>query len=615
MRKALRLLRVRLAVLTMVLALPAAVEAQFDYTTNQGTATITKYTGPGGAVTIPSTIIGLPVITIGEGAFWSCTSLASVVISDGVADIASSAFDGCESLTSVTIPSSVTNIGDDAFSGCSSLTKVAIPASVTSIGSYVFSDCSSLAEITVDPVNPLYSSVNGVLFNKSQSTLIQYPPAEAGSYMIPGSVTTIENGAFISCMGLTSVTIPSSVTNMGGETFFGCPNLATITVDELNRFYSDVDGVLFDKSQSKLIEYPGGRVGSYTIPDNVITIGSDAFYFCEGLTNVTIANSVAVIGEGAFQRCNNLSTVMIGSSVTNIESNAFTSCVSLIGIYFVGNAPSLGTDPFFFSGPIIYYVAGTKGWGSTFGGVSTAVWNPELPFNYTINNGRIIITGYTGPGGVVTIPAVLSGLPVTTIASYAFFGCTNVTNVIIPKGVIDIGDSAFSLCINLAGVMIPNSVQQIGEYAFSGCTSLASVTIPDSVRGIGGSAFGSCAALTGAYFEGNAPTNGSHVFVNTSNVTVYYLPGTFGWGPLFVNRPAVMWNAQVQPGSFGLRSNQFGFSITGSSNLVVVIQATTSLANPTWSPLQTNTLNGSTLYFTDPYLTNYPSRFYRVTWP
>ena len=77
----------------------------------------------------------------------------------------------------------------------------------------------------------------------------------------------------------------------------------------------------------------------------------------------------------------------------------------------------------------------------------------------------------------------------------------------------------------------------------------------------------------------------------------------------------MLWNPQVEPASFGIRTNQFGFTITGSSNLVVVVEASGSLANPVWSPLQTNALNGNPLYFTDPYWTNYPSRFYRVTWP
>jgi len=135
--------------LLLLLTLPIAVQAQFNYTTNNATITITGYTGSGGAVTIPDTINGLPVASIGDRAFCYCTSL-----------------------TSVTIPNSVTSIGGDAFEYCWSLTSVTIGSSVRSIGYYAFDSCSSLIEITVDTLNPFYSSVDGVLFDKNQTTLI-----------------------------------------------------------------------------------------------------------------------------------------------------------------------------------------------------------------------------------------------------------------------------------------------------------------------------------------------------------------------------------------------------------------------------------------------------------
>jgi len=128
-------------------------------------------------------------------------------------------------------------------------------------------------------------------------------------------------------------------------------------------------------------------------------------------------------------------------------------------------------------------------------------------------------------------------------------------------------------------------------------------------------AFANCGSLTSVYFEGNAPAIDLSVFSGDNYLTFYYLPGTIGWEPLIANRPAVMWNPRLEPGSFGVRSNQFGFNITGSSNLVVVIEASANLLNSTWYPLQTITLNGNPLCFTDPYWTNYASRFYRVTWP
>jgi hypothetical protein len=107
------------------------------------------------------------------------------------------------------------------------------------------------------------------------------------------------------------------------------------------------------------------------------------------------------------------------------------------------------------------------------------------------------------------------------------------------------------------------------------------------------------------------------VFDGDNNVTVYYLPGTTGWGMWFGGLPAVLWNpqAQTRDASFGVRTNQFGFNITGSSNLVIVVEACTDLANPVWQPFQTNTLTGGSAYFSDPQWTNYPARFYRLRSP
>jgi hypothetical protein len=148
------------------------------------------------------------------------------------------------------------------------------------------------------------------------------------------------------------------------------------------------------------------------------------------------------------------------------------------------------------------------------------------------------------------------------------------------------------------------------------------VTIPDSVVWIAGSAFNGCASLTWVYFKGNAADLGYSPpwfpsFSGDTNATVYYLPGTTGWGPTFGGLPTVLWNPQVQTSdaSFGVQTNQFGFTITGTSNIVVVVEASTNLANPVWSPLATNTLTSGSFYFSDAQWANYPGRFYRLRWP
>jgi hypothetical protein len=124
--------------------------------------------------------------------------------------------------------------------------------------------------------------------------------------------------------------------------------------------------------------------------------------------------------------------------------------------------------------------------------------------------------------------------------------------------------------------------------------------------------------LTSIYFQGNAPSLGSDVFDNVTFATVYYLPGTTGWGNFsqLTGLPTVLWNAQAQTSdaSFGVRTNCFGFNITGTSGLVVVVEAC-SLTDPIWVPLQTNTLTGGSCYFSDPNWTNYPVRCYRLRSP
>ena len=147
------------------------------------------------------------------------------------------------------------------------------------------------------------------------------------------------------------------------------------------------------------------------------------------------------------------------------------------------------------------------------------------------------------------------------------------------------------------------------------------MTIPNGVTSLGGYAFWDCYGLTSAYFKGNTPSIGSSVFDLDPNATVYYLPGTTNWGTTFGGRPTVLWNPQAQrDASFGIRTNRFGFNITGSSNLVIVVEACTDLVNPTWSPVGTNTLNtfigtNGSSYFSDSAWTNYPGRFYRLRTP
>ena len=271
-------------------------------------------------------------------------------VSASLTSIGSFAFFGCYGLAGVTIPSSVTSIEGSAFAFCG-LASVTIPASVTSIGGGVFNGCRGLAAISVNPANTAYSSVDGVLFNKTQTILLQCPAAKVGSVTLPPTVTSISSSAFYSCgdlMGinipasvtsiggsafescsrLTSIAIPSAVTSIGNKAFSSCGAMTEITVHPSNAAYSSVDGLLLNKSQTTLIQCPGGKAGIIDIPGGVASIGSGAFTSCIGLTSISIPTSVTSIGTSAFSYCSGLTSLAIPPGVTSIGSNTFRDCTT-----------------------------------------------------------------------------------------------------------------------------------------------------------------------------------------------------------------------------------------------------------------------------------------------
>jgi len=225
----------------------------------------------------------------------------------------------------------------------------------------------------------------------------------------------------------------------------------------------------------------------------------------------------------------------------------------------------------------------------------------QAQFTFTTNSGAITITGYTGSGGAVIIPSTTNGLAVTSI-----------------------GDSAFQSCASLTSVTIPNGVTRVGNLAFFSCANLTQVAIPGSVTSLGNFAFESCLLLTGVYFAGDAPSLGATVFgypivpgSYDSMAVVYYRPGASGWGASFGGLPTVGWNPQVQTrgAGFGVPAGGFGFTIAGSSNLVVVVEACTNPANPCWVPVRTEILTGGSAYFSDSQWAIYPARYYRLRSP
>jgi hypothetical protein len=385
-----------------------ASQAHYDYTISNRTITLTHYLGPEGDLEIPGTLNGLVVIGIGHGTFQNRLDLTSVVIPDTITEIASSAFNSCRNLTNVVLGENVTTIGSGAFSGCA-LTNIAIPASVTNIHD-AFGGCRNLTAFTVDAANPVYSSVDGVLFDKAQVTLVRFPNGRGGSYTVRSGITKIASHAFRYSVGMTNLTLSDTVREIGDFAFTDCSDLTNIRMTES---IGKIGDWAFSNCRSLTsVVVPNGvtNLGSYTftscsslrnvvigtnvmsigrdafsgcdnlvdvtIPDSARDIGRAAFHYCTGLTRAHIGNSVTNIGEFAFNGCWELEKVTVGRSVQNLGQYAFGFCSALEEILFTGNAPTAPQLVFASAEVTVYYLPGTTGWGPTFSGRPTAVWTP-----------------------------------------------------------------------------------------------------------------------------------------------------------------------------------------------------------------------------------------------
>ncbi len=523
------------------------------------------------------------VKSIGDDAFENCTSLKSIEIPDSVTSISFGVFYNCTSLKSVEIPDSVKSIGSSAFGNCTSLTSIEIPDSVTSIGSSAFKDCTSLESITVDSENKKFSSVDGVLFNKKKTTLIQYPAGKTNStYTILDNVTKIGSGAFYKSTSLTSIEIPDSVTSIGSSAFENCTSLTSIEIPDsvtnigkgafcntayYNNDANREDGVLYIGNHliaaNKYIEeewsYTSNVSGDYVIKRGTKTIAGSAFEGCTDLTSIKIPDSVISIGDSAFYKCTSLDTIIIPDSVTNIGDWAFRGCTSITSITIPDSVICINNRAF----------EGCK-----------SLTSIEIPDSVTSIGSRAFYN-------CTSLESATIGSSVTKIGSYAFFNCDGLTSIKIPESVTLIDRDAFygcsslkkitipdtpitirsdaftytihqqlyvqsdyyyignhlirarvrnveikpgtvtiaeGACQNVVSVTIPDSVILISEYAFSQSDRLKSITIPDSVKSIGKNAFEGCTSLKSATIGNSVSNIGSSVFSGCTSLTSITIP-------------------------------------------------------------------------------------------
>jgi len=284
----------------------------------------------------------------------------------------------CTDMTEVTIPNTVTSIHSSALQGCSGLTSCTIGSGVITIGDSIFSNCTNLASIVINDSNVVYDSrdnCNAIIKTSTnelvagcKNTIIPSSVTSIGnsafigcssltSINIPSSVTSIGDYAFVTCNGLTSMNIPSSVTSIGDCIFGSCSSISSITVNSNNSIYDSRDNcnAIIKTSTNELVAGCKNTI----IPSSVTSIGDYAFYSCTSLTSIDIPSGVTSIGEQAFYNCSVLSSITIPNNVTSINHQAFRSCNALESVEISDGVETIGVGVFDYCDSLTDVIIGT----------------------------------------------------------------------------------------------------------------------------------------------------------------------------------------------------------------------------------------------------------------
>ena len=356
----------------------------------------------------------------------------------------------------VTVPSHVTADGvtytvsaatDNAFRSSSKLQSVSLPATLVDLGEAPFASCSKLASITVASDNPAYTSINGVLYDKSATTLIACPGDTRGDFVVPSSVTTIANSAFHGCYRLTSITLPASVSDIGPNAFRTCTAMRSINIP---------DGITEIKEG---MLYGCRSLASITLPSSLTTIGDYGLYYCSNLRSITFPSTLRSIGSMAFVACTFLPKLEFPEGLKSIGYRAFESCSQVQGVSLPASLEYVGAGAFRGCNllPSIDVASGNQHFMSD-GGIL-------LDHDKTRD---ICCPG--GWKGAYTVPST-----VTVIEEYAFYYCMGLTAVTLPNQLSVIRPAAFTKCEKLQTIILPQHLTLIGRSAFTACTGLTSV--------------------------------------------------------------------------------------------------------------------------------------------
>ena len=464
----------------------------WEYTVDNGNATITGYNGTATAIAIPSKIDGYTVTKIGDNVFKNNNRVKSVTIADTVVEIGKDAFYNCSNLSNVQLSKNIETLKENSFGDCDSLTSIEIPKTLNvggrgRSGSYIpsgaFNECDNLKDVTFE-----YGITKVPKYLFANCTGIE-------NVSIPDTVTTIETMAFYmdgtfykDKSKLKNIDLPESVTSIESYAFYGCNALSEI---DLPDYIATIGESAFYNCSSLV------RV---KLPKYIDTLKENSFGDCDGLTSIEIPKTLNVGGRGrsgsyipsgAFNECDNLKDVTFEYGITKVPKYLFANCTGIENVSIPDTVTTIETMAFYMDG--------------TFYKDKSKLKNIDLPES------------------------------VTSIESYAFYGCNALSEIDLPDYIATIGESAFYNCSSLVRVKLPKYIDTLKENSFGDCDGLTSIEIPKTLnvggRGRSGSyipsgAFNECDNLKDVTFEYGITKVPKYLFANCTGIENVSIPDT-----------------------------------------------------------------------------------------